>query len=66
MYDEILSLEQIQKGLKDKRLYAVAIWTKVSYPTLRKLADGVEANYTVGTLSAVSNYITDSQIKIEE
>ena len=62
MYENLMSFEQIQKGLKDKRLYAVKDATGISYPTLKKLAEGVKANYSVATLCAVSKYINESQI----
>lgn len=60
--DDILSLEQIEHGLKDKRLYRVSDETHISYPTLQKLAQGVKGNYTLHTLAAVSQYILNSQI----
>lgn len=63
MQDDILPLDLIRKGLKDKRLYAVSESTNISYPTLKKLLDGVESNYTTGTLRAVSKYITESQLE---
>ena len=66
MYDNIMSLENIQKGLKDKRLYAVKDATGISYPTLKKLYEGIESNYTVATLSTVSKYITDSQLDLTD
>ncbi|RTL05706.1 hypothetical protein EKK58_07385 [Candidatus Dependentiae bacterium] len=53
----ILSLEQIKKGLKDKRLQVVADRTGLSYPTLKSLADGKTQNYTTETLKTVSNYL---------
>ena len=62
----ILNLEQIEKGLKDKKLYAVAAATGLSYPTVRKLAegrmldDGTENNPTNSTLERISTYIIDS------
>lgn len=60
-HDDVLPLEKIKEGLKDKRLYKVSQATGLSYPTLKKLANGDEANYTVETLKAVSKYIKDSQ-----
>jgi hypothetical protein len=63
MQDQILPLDAIRKGLKDKRLYAVSEATEISYPTLKKLADGVESNYTISTLRAVTRYINDSQLE---
>ncbi len=66
MYDNIMNLKQIQEGLKDRRLYAVKQATGISYPTLKKLSDGVVSNYTIGTLSVVSKYIYNSQLNLSE
>jgi len=67
MYDkEILSFDLIQQGLKDKRLHQVGKEIGLTYPTLKRLADGVRANYTVGTLTIVSNYIRNSQLDLEK
>lgn len=57
---DILSTGQIQDALKDKRLYMVAKATGLSYPTIKKLADGKELNYTVDTLKAISKYVRDT------
>lgn len=53
----LLTLEQIKINLADKRLYKVAEITGLSYPTLKKMADGEDANYTMATVQAVSQYI---------
>lgn len=53
----LLTLEQIKNNLADKRLYKVAEITGLSYPTLKKMADGEDANYTMATVQAVSQYI---------
>ena len=52
-----LSLEKIKELLKDKRLYVVAAATNLSYPTLKKLADGKDENYHYETLLTVSDYL---------
>lgn len=57
---EILSIEQIKKGLKDRRLYVVAKRTGLSYPTIKKLADGGSFNCNIKTLIAVSNYLNSA------
>lgn len=57
----LLTLEQIKINLADKRLYKVAEITGLSYPTLKKMADGKDANYTMATVQAVSQYIYDIQ-----
>jgi hypothetical protein len=59
--NEILPLTEIQEGLKDKRLYMVAKKTGLSYPTLKKLAEGQDCNYTVETLKSASNYVRNSR-----
>ncbi len=65
METKILSLDAIQDYLSDKRLYVVAKETGLSYPTLRKLADGVETNYTLSTIRAISEYVHSRNIKTE-
>lgn len=55
--EELMSLEEIQKQLQDKRLYVVARVTKLSYPTIKKLADGKPENYTYNTISKVTKYL---------
>ena len=59
--NDILSIGQIKEALKDKRLYVVAESTGLSYPTIKKLADGKELNYTVDTLKAISKYVRDTK-----
>jgi DNA-binding Xre family transcriptional regulator len=54
---ELLSLEKIQLLLKDKRLYVVSKATGLSFPTLKKLADGKKENYTYNTIKAISDYL---------
>ena len=58
MLQEIMTLEEIKKKLSDKRLYVVSEKTGISYPVLRKLADGVESNYTIETLKKISEYLS--------
>lgn len=55
--EELMSLEEIQKQLQDKRLYVVAKATKLSYPTIRKLAEGKPENFTYKTIYKVSKYL---------
>lgn len=54
----MLSLEEIEEKLKDRKLYAISQQIEVSYPTLKKLADGKKINYTLDTIRKVSNYFT--------
>lgn len=58
MSDTILSIEQIREGLKDKKLLVVANALDISYPTLKKLADGKDLNYTINVIRKVSDYLT--------
>jgi hypothetical protein len=55
--EELLSLEDIQLLLKDKRLYVVSKATGLSFPTLKKMADGKKENFTYKTIKAVSDYL---------
>lgn len=59
MRKKILSLTEIRRLLQDRKLYVIADKTGLSYPTLKKLADGIDANYTLSTLEAVSEYLTN-------
>jgi len=54
---ELLSLEDIQRLLKDKRLYVVSNATGLSFPTLKKMADGKKENFTYKTIKAISDYL---------
>jgi DNA-binding Xre family transcriptional regulator len=55
--EELLSLEDIQLLLKDKRLYVVSKATGLSFPTLKKMADGKKENFTYKTIKAISDYL---------
>lgn len=59
--NEILSLEEISKFLKDKKLYIVANETGLSYPTIKRIADNKEANHTINTLKLLSKYINSNK-----
>ena len=54
---ELLSLKKIQLLLKDKRLYVVSKATGLSFPTLKKMADGKKENFTYKTIKAISDYL---------
>lgn len=58
----IIPLSEISQKLKSRRLYIVAEETGVSYPTLKKLADNVEANYRLDTLQKISDFLRDKTI----
>lgn len=57
----IMSIHHISKQLSDKKLYTVAKITGLSYPTLKKMADCKDLNYTKGSLKAVTKYIRSYQ-----
>ncbi len=57
----MLSLEQIKTKLQDRKLYYIAQQINVSYPTLKKLADGQEDNYTLDTIRKVSEYFENEK-----
>lgn len=53
---ELLSLEEISKKLKDRKLHVVSEATGLSFPTLRKLTEGKTKEYHYSTLLSISNY----------
>jgi len=55
--NQLLSLKEIQLLLKDKRLYIVSKATGLSFPTLKKMADGKEENFTIKTIKSISDYL---------
>lgn len=57
MIDNIMTLEEIEEGLKDKKLYVISTIIDVSYPTLKKLQNGDKGNYTYNVLKSVSDYL---------
>ena len=54
---QIMTLGEIQVSLADRRLLKIKEATGVSYTTLKKLADGEDNNFTLGTLKKVSDYL---------
>lgn len=60
MSTNILSLSEIKANLADKRLYKVAELTGLSYPTLKKLANGDGSTCNMSTIQTVSDYLTGS------
>lgn len=53
----MLTIEQIQEQLDDRRLYAVAAASGVSYQTLWKIARRKHKNVTLSTVRKLSNYL---------
>ena len=58
---ELMPFDEMQRLLKDKKLYVIAKATNLTYPTLKKLADGMNGNYTYNTLLKVTNYLKPSK-----
>lgn len=52
----LLPLAEIKELLTDRRLKVVGRRLGISYPTLKRLAEGSAANYSFKTLAAVSHY----------
>lgn len=61
MNSALMNLDDIKKGLADKRLYKVSEITGLSYPTLKKMADGKNSNYTMSTIAKVSEYLNSKE-----
>tara|TARA_R110000782_G_scaffold202168_1_gene290804 strand:- start:126 stop:326 length:201 start_codon:yes stop_codon:yes gene_type:complete len=61
---DLMTLEDMQEALKDKKLYVVAKATGLTYPTLKKIADGKVSNHTYSTLLKVSDYLTPPVKKV--
>jgi hypothetical protein len=56
-FSQLMPLSEIQTRLKDRKLHIVSKEIGLSYPTLKKLADGKPANYNYSTLIKVSDYL---------
>ena len=52
-----MTLDELKQGLADRRLYVVAERIGISYMTLKKLYDGVDKDYRLSTLKAVTAYL---------
>ena len=50
-------LKEMKEQLKDRRLYIVAEVTGLSYPTIKKIADGVQGKYDENTIDKLSDYL---------
>jgi len=53
----MLSLEEIQKQLKDRRPGMVADATGLSYPTIQSIRDGKNLNPTFNVIKLLSDYL---------
>ena len=54
---QVMTLDELKQGLADRRLYVVAERIGISYMTLKKLYDGVDKDYRLSTLKAVTAYL---------
>jgi len=54
---KLLSLPEIRRILKDRRLYVISQSTGLSFPTLKKLADGEKDNFAYNTIKVISDYL---------
>lgn len=61
----MLSIEQIQEQLGDRRLYAVAAASGVSYQTIWKIARRKHRNVTLSTVKKLSDYLESRAIQRE-
>lgn len=55
--DDLLTLEEIKILLEDKRLYVVAKKTGLTYPTIKKFADGKAENCAYVSLIKINKYL---------
>lgn len=55
--DGLSDIDKARNGLQGAKLYTVAKETGLSYPTLKKLHDGEEHNFTIGTIETVLEWI---------
>lgn len=53
----MLTIEQIQEQLDDRRLYVIAAATGVSYQTVWKIARRKHQNVTLSTVRKLSAYL---------
>ena len=60
----MLSIEQIQAALRDRRISAISLATGVHRNTITGIRDkGPEANPTYGVLKSLSDYLLGQQLK---
>lgn len=60
MKENLLELHTIQSLLQDRRLYLVAEKCGLSYPTVKRVADG-GTDVSLGTWKKLSAYFTEAQ-----
>ena len=54
--DRVMSLEEVRKALRDRRLIVVAAETNLSYPTIKAILDG-RTNPKYETVKLLSDYL---------
>jgi len=57
LMSNILTLNEIKFRLRDRRLLVISELTEISYPILKRLADGEHDNYHLKTLITISEYL---------
>lgn len=59
LMEKLLTLEQLKFMLSDKKLHVVAKSTGLSYPTIKRLADGKCDRFNLKTITALSDYFVN-------
>ena len=59
---DLLTLEEISRKLKDRKLHVVSKATGLSFPTLKKLTDKKSCKYNYSTLKVISDYFRKDEI----
>ena len=57
LMNNVLTLGEIEYRLRDRRLQVVSALTEISYPILKRLAEGEHDNYHLKTLVTISEYL---------
>ena len=56
-----MTLEEIQRALRDRRINIVAEETGLHYNTIRNIRDGKNTNPTYFVVSALTNYLKEEK-----
>ena len=54
---KMLSIEDVKKGLQDRRVGLIKRKTGLSYPTIQGIRDGTNTNPTLNVLQRLSDYL---------
>jgi hypothetical protein len=57
MTKQLLTVDEIRDALKDRRISVVADATGLTYPTIKRLADGLDVDFSMKTIQKISDYI---------